>query len=423
MKKKRQDLDFIPNRHRCLHCLKFRARDPKKVGDDEVAQLKFCSGCNIAEYCSEGDCQEKHAPVHKWFCKPIQNFKYDEIAWQYNSLVLTWSHDCKVVEKPLSKKDSKKLDSLHMINLFVQGILSQNGYMLGIFRTNNYDGILANPFVDDRAKAAHYLTKETCITAFLLGDWEYVHMCTKTELMRNAQRRFNLGNIPMPKHLAKCGVRDNIIKALKKDKLFDVTKFTEERDWHAYHYADYLLIAAIGKIHVIEDMKWQLLQHHLHIQKTRPRKKFFHRPRILNLLTVYILGKNVDDFEKDIAEQEKHLKDILQAIDDVHIGLRAIGTTYLHELLADASKKFSLDDKVWLDVSKARKVEQYVLHSNFIWNYYFSVNSIAKEYVKAFMNIDNRLSYFKKQLKAELPSDYYEQLNSTGLGKIEDLEE
>merc|ERR1711976_90591 len=109
-----------------------------------------------------------------------------------------------------------------MINLFVQGILSQNGYMLGIFRTNNYDGILANPFVDDRAKAAHYLTKETCITAFLLGDWEYVHMCTKTELMRNAQRRFNLGNIPMPKHLAKCGVCDNIIKALKKDKLFDV---------------------------------------------------------------------------------------------------------------------------------------------------------------------------------------------------------
>ena len=273
-----------------------------------------------------------------------------------------------------------------------------------------------------------YLTKEACITAIFLGDWEYVNFCTKTELMKNVQIRqgltdfFGFSGIPMPNRLANCGIHDNIIKALKKDKLLDTTGFTNERQLLAYMYADYLLMVAIGKINVIEDMKWQLLQHNLHIQKTRPRKKFFHHPRILRCLTLYILGKDVITFKKDIAEQEKHLKDILQALDDVHIGDRAIGSTFLYELLADASKKFSVDDKVWLDVNKARKVEQYVMQTNFIWNFYFSINPTAKEYVKKFYMKDNYLSTWKKHLKAKLSPEYYERLHSSCLDPIEELE-
>ena len=127
-------------------------------------------------------------------------------------------------------------------------------------------------------------------------------------------------------------------------------------------------------------------------------------------------------FEKDIAKQEKHLKDILQAIDDVHIGERAIGSTFLYELLADASKKFSVDDKVWMDVNQARKVEQYVMQTNFIWNFYFSVNPTAKEYVKTFYKKDNYLSFWQRNLKAELPPEYYDRLHSSCLDPIEELE-
>ena len=405
MKKKNQDLDLVPHRQRCLLCLKFKARDPTKVSEDEVAELKICSGCHIAEYCSEGDCQEKHAPVHQWFCKPFQNFHdKDKIAWQYNSTVLT-CQDGKVKGKILSKEEQKKRNSLSMIHLFVQGILSLNGNILAKFLEHNFLGILKNPYVDYRAKARYYLTKEACISAIFLGDWKYVNFCTKTELMKNVRIRlgvldsFGLGGFPMPKHLAKCGIRDNIIKALKKDKLLDTTSFRNEEHQLAFSYAEYLLMAAIGKIHIIEDMKWQLLQHNLHLQKTRPRKKFFHHPRILNCITLYILGKDVKTFENEIAEQEEHLKEILQAIDDIRFGDSKIGSGILYELfLADVSKKFSVKDKVWLDVSKAREVEQCVLETNFIWNFYFSINPTAKEYIKK-IHKNNNLASWEKNLK------------------------
>ena len=405
MKKKNQDLDLVPHRQRCLLCLKFKARDPTKVSEDEVAELKICSGCHIAEYCSEGDCQEKHAPVHKWFCKPFQNFKIDEIAWQYNSTVLEWSQDGQVEGKIMSKKEHENRNSLTMIHLFVQGILSLNGNMLAIFREQNYQGILQNPYIDYRAKEGYYLTKEACITAIFLGDWEYVNLCTKTELMKNVQIRrgltdcFGVSCLPMPKHLVKCGIHDNIIKALKKDELLD-TSFTDEEHYLGFSYVHYLLMAAIGKLHAIEDMKWLLLQHNLHLQKTRPRKKFFHHPRILNCITLYILGKDVKTFEKDIAKQEKHLNKIVQAIDDIRFGDSKIGSSMLYKLfLADVSKKFSVKDKVWLDVNKAREVEQFVVETSFIWNFYFSINPSAKEFVKK-IHKNNNLTSWEKNLKS-----------------------
>ena len=384
MKKRVKDLDLVPDRHRCAHCLKFLARDSTKVAEDEVTQLKICPGCLVTLYCYVGDCQEKHAAVHKWFCKPFRNVRKEEIAEEYNLVGSTLSKDGTFVGKILGKKEQDKLDSLHKIHLFVQGILSLNRYALAKFKEHNFECILGNPFVDVRAKAAQYLTREVCISALFLGDWERVNFTAKIELMRNAQYRFNLGNIPVPEHLEKCGVNDNIIEALKKSKLLNTSYFTQEQIWFAYHYADYLLMAAIVKINIIEDMKWQLLQHNLHFHKTRLRKKLFHCPRILKCITLYILGKDVNAFEKDITEQEKHLYDIFQALDNVKAGDRAIGSTYLHDLLADSTKKFSADDKVWSEVKKARKVGKYVLQTNFIWNFYFSVNSIAKKYVKAF---------------------------------------
>ena len=65
-KKRRGDFNLIEDRPRCLNCLKYLARDSTNVAVDEVAKLKDCSGCEIAKYCSVGDCQEKHFLIHKW---------------------------------------------------------------------------------------------------------------------------------------------------------------------------------------------------------------------------------------------------------------------------------------------------------------------------------------------------------------------
>ena len=108
MKKMRKDLDLVPDRHRCAHCLKFLARDSTKVAEDEVTQLKLCPGCLVTLYCYVGDCQEKHAPVHKWFCKPFRNFRKEEFADEYNSLVLT-SLDGVVMVKTLCEKEIIKI--------------------------------------------------------------------------------------------------------------------------------------------------------------------------------------------------------------------------------------------------------------------------------------------------------------------------
>ena len=107
----------------------------------------------------------------------------------------------------------------------------------------------------------------------------------------------------------------------------------------------------------------------------------------------------MNTFEKDIVQQEKHLKEILQAIDDIRCQDSKIGSIILYELfLADVSKKFSVEDKVWLDVNKAREVEQCVLETKFIWNFYFSVNPTTKEYIKK-IHKNNYLTSWDKNFK------------------------
>ena len=147
MKQRRGDFNLIQDRPRCLNCLKYLARDSSNVGDDEVAQLKDCFGCKIAKYCSVGDCQEKHFLIHKWLCKPKNDFSMEELAWKYNSLNLTLDKYGKVVQKELNKQEYDELQLLHNSHHYVQGILSMNHGLLNHFLVHNIDGILFNYFI------------------------------------------------------------------------------------------------------------------------------------------------------------------------------------------------------------------------------------------------------------------------------------
>ena len=114
MKKRRGDFNIIQDRPRCLNCLKYLARDSSNVDEDQVAKLKDCSECEIAKYCSIGDCQEKHFLIHKWLCKSKNDFSKEELAWKYNSLLLTWSKDGQVMPKSVSEKEFCEMDLLQV---------------------------------------------------------------------------------------------------------------------------------------------------------------------------------------------------------------------------------------------------------------------------------------------------------------------
>ena len=403
-KKRRGDFNLIQDRPRCLNCLKYLARDSTNVGEDEVAKLKECSGCEIAKYCSVGDCQDKHFLIHKWLCKPKNDFSIEDLAWKYNSLILTNSHDGQVVPKNLSEQEFCEMDLLQVNHCYVQGILSLNGALLDHFLKNSYNDIMLNEFIDPRIKATnHTLTNVVCAAFMFRGDWEFVWEYVKLELYRSCH---NFTTVVKLKNIVECGSHDNIIVALKKDGiLLDTTSFiaAEEQECIVYNYAYYMMMAAVVKINVIENMKLQLRQYNEHIRKTRPRKRFFHRPRILNCITLYILGKEVNAFEKDILEQEKHLNDIFQVLNNIYIGHRAVGSLQLLEVFSDDTKCLSLEDKVWANEKKACNVEQYVTDSNFIWNYYFSINPAAVEYVKKFLkpHIQNQSNESKDKLMFE----------------------
>ena len=56
---------------RCAQCLKFKADDPSKIGEDEFGKLLRCSKCKKVNYCSK-DCAEKNFPFHHSYCEGIK---------------------------------------------------------------------------------------------------------------------------------------------------------------------------------------------------------------------------------------------------------------------------------------------------------------------------------------------------------------
>ena len=214
MKKRRGDFNLIQNRPRCLTCLKYLARDPSKVGEDEVVELKNCSGCELATYCSVGDCQEKHFLIHKWFCKPKCDFSTEELAWKYNSLTLTFDKYGRVVIKELTEQEEEELHLLHNLHHYVQGTLSMNYVLLNNFIKHNIYGIFMNDFVDPRAKYFKYRIFVKLAWMFL-GNWDLSWYHVKSSLCINSQKRQN-AKLFMTKHLEKCDLLDDIYQSFEK---------------------------------------------------------------------------------------------------------------------------------------------------------------------------------------------------------------
>ena len=420
MRKRRGDFNFIQNRPRCLNCLKYLARDPSKVGEDEVAKLIECSGCEIAKYCSVSNCQEKHFLIHKWFCKQKCEFSKEELARKYDSLSLIFDKDCKVAPKmKMSEQEEQVVYLLHNYHHFVQGLLSMNGELLHHFQRNNFSpALLTNEFVEFRSGRLD-LKRQLSVAYMYLGEWDSLWECVKSQLCKSSMNR-KKNEAVETENISKCGTHDDIIVALKKDKLLNTCNFIEgdeEDQIFVGHLLDCLVMAAVVKINTIEDMKWQLKRHNEHLQKTRPRKKFFHHKRILNCITLYILGKDVKSFEIDLEEQETHLENIFQTMNDVFWDGQPLGLHSFLELIDDVKHNFSLKDKVWLDPRKPCKVLPFVLDSIFNWKFFFSMNTVVKEYIMDFMKKNKKFpKTFEKHFKMKLP-EYIKMLNTKDYGE------
>ena len=171
-KKRRGDFNLIQDRPRCLNCLKYLARDSSNVGGDEVAKLKDCSRCEIAKYCSVGDCQEKHFLMHKWFCKPKCELTRKCISWN-----LIFDKDGKVGPKiEISEQEEEKLYLLHNYHHFVQGLLSMNGALLNHFQRNNSTSASLTDEFEFRGGRLD-VKRQISVAFMFLGEWDSLWEC------------------------------------------------------------------------------------------------------------------------------------------------------------------------------------------------------------------------------------------------------
>ena len=76
-------------------------------------------------------------------------------------------------------------------------------------------------------------------------------------------------------------------------------------------------------------------------------------------------------------------------------------------MFGDTTTDLSLKDNVWSNEKKACKVVPYAMDSNFIWNYYFSINPTAKEYVTNFLK-----PQINNESKDKLVSEFHERLRT-----------
>ena len=65
--------NIIPLCHGCI-CSECRVRDGKSYVEETAKNLKRCSGCYIARYCSR-ECQKRHFKDHKEVCGYVKNLK------------------------------------------------------------------------------------------------------------------------------------------------------------------------------------------------------------------------------------------------------------------------------------------------------------------------------------------------------------
>ena len=101
---------------RCAQCLKIKADDPSKIGEDEFGKLLRCSTCKRVNYCSKV-CAENNFPFHKLYCEGLKKSGILPPTMMYGAAVM--GVDAKLCEEFLDfgVNDNKFLKHLSLIHI------------------------------------------------------------------------------------------------------------------------------------------------------------------------------------------------------------------------------------------------------------------------------------------------------------------
>ena len=260
---------------RCCHCRKYLAEDPKKVGEDEVANLRKCCRCKIATYCSD-DCEQKNwTEIHKFHCDALM---IDPRPYVVNGILKSDSFSEKEIaafyltflEYASSAQD---FDNLREI---------ANFYSYGFVKRG----------LDD----LHILVM---VLQIILGEDENAYIFVK---------QLAYGEARDSKSREKDILRENFVKLENTKLIYEEYSKNQPDLFFLLKQLFWRGLIAI-KMNVIEDMKFRLTQYEAFHRKMK--KRFWPHPRIINLYTFYILGEEKETFLLKLEFQENQVKNMM----------------------------------------------------------------------------------------------------------------
>ena len=346
LKRQNRQKSVMRKAPRCCHCRKYLAEDPNKIGEDEVANLRKCCRCMIATYCSD-DCELKNwTEYHKFHCDALmkdprpyivngtlksdslseedfiifhQTFlEYASLAQDFNNLreiVNFYTEDCVLDGSDLEPKSIAVHDVFIMVSQILLG-KDENAY------------IFVKKLAYSETRDSKSLEKDILKEDFL--EWK------NSEFISN-----------------KNSSHDSVFSIVTKKLFFSV------------------LIAI--KINVIEDMKFRLTQYEAFHRKMK--KKFWPHPRIINIYTLYILGKHKESFLKDLEFQEKQVEVLL-------IDCQTIIHSLVLDCLCEKEEKYCQ--------------KSFLVHACQGLQDHFKNHSYARNYILDFYKSNFSKSYMKK---------------------------
>ena len=305
---------------RCAQCLKFKADDPAKFGEDEFGELLCCSKCKKVNYCSKF-CAEKNFPFHNYYCEhgicPGEIKEFSLPLMIYATAVM--GEDARLCEEFLDFAANKiHVFGIKTMKWASQGSFAERDRILNKEMNKNMQpntNLLCNVillFLGRDQEAYEFLK-------YSLSDFEKV---ANYELF--LKRKSIIERMPKKyRNPSRC-----------KEKFFAMDFFkkllitTQKSMQSPLLLVPYWLILAIIKINVIEEMKHNFNKMQNYFQKWDRKKfnisenKFKNSPMILEGLAILHLGNDdtigcskvycdEESYLMELNDQKEQLKKLL----------------------------------------------------------------------------------------------------------------
>ena len=273
---------------RCAQCLKFKAEDPSKIGEDEFGKLLRCSNCKKVNYCSK-ICAEKNWPFHIFYCANLKQAHLSPPSMIYATAVM--GEDPILCEEFLDF--AKNLDNA-----------SKRVSAFGVYKLTQYkkDQALKLPYLQPGINALCNV-----MLLFLGRDQEAYEFLKYSISNFEKEANYELFLKSKPTNHGSCKEKFFAMDFFKR-LLITTTKSTQSPSncpnlrnsvgFDEQLLVPYWLILVIIKINVIEEMKHNFNKMQAYFQKWDRKKfkktenKFKNSPMILEGLAILHLGND-----------------------------------------------------------------------------------------------------------------------------------